>query len=71
MLVVSTFILGVGLGVLTQPQLVVRFMSAKDDKMLNRSLIIGSIFMLVIVGSAYTCGALSNVYFFNEHGLTS
>jgi Na+/proline symporter len=66
--VVSTFVLGVGIGALTQPQLVVRFMSAKDDKMLNRSLIYGSIFMLVIVGSAYTVGALSNVYFFNEYG---
>lgn len=63
MLVVTTFLMGVGLGVLTQPQLIVRFMSAKDDKMLNRSLIIGSIFMLVIVGTAYTCGALSNVFF--------
>ncbi len=71
MLVVTTFLMGVGLGVLTQPQLIVRFMSAKDDKMLNRSLIIGSIFMLVIVGSAYTCGALSNVFFFNEHGQTA
>ncbi|MCQ2079627.1 MAG: sodium:solute symporter family protein [archaeon] len=67
MLVFTTFIMGVGLGVLTQPQLIVRFMSAKDDRMLNRSLIVGSVFMLVIVGTAYTCGALSNVYFFN-HG---
>ena len=66
--VVSTFLLGVGIGALTQPQLAVRFMSAKDDKMLNRSLIIGSIFMLVIVGSAYTVGALSNVYFFENYG---
>lgn len=68
MLVVTTFIMGVGLGVLTQPQLIVRFMSAKDDRMLNRSLIVGSIFMLVIVGTAYTCGALSNVFFFDEYG---
>jgi solute:Na+ symporter, SSS family len=66
--VVTTFIMGVGIGALTQPQLIVRFMSAKDDKMLNRSLIVGSIFMLVIVGTAYTVGALSNVYFYNEHG---
>ncbi len=66
--VVSTFLLGVGVGALTQPQLVVRFMSAKDDKMLTRSLVIGSLFMLVIVGSAYTVGALSNVYFFNTYG---
>lgn len=66
--VVSTFLLGVGVGALTQPQLVVRFMSAKDDRMLNRSLIIGSLFMLVIVGSAYTVGALCNVYFFENYG---
>ncbi|MDR3075341.1 MAG: sodium:solute symporter family protein [Candidatus Methanoplasma sp.] len=66
--VVTTFLLGVGIGALTQPQLVVRFMSAKDDKMLNRSLIIGSIFMIAIVGSAYTVGALSNVYFFENYG---
>ena len=71
MLVVTTFLMGVGLGVLTQPQLIVRFMSAKDDKMLNRSLIVGSIFMLLIVGSAYTCGALSNVFFVNEHGMAA
>jgi len=70
-LVVSTFLLGVGIGALTQPQLVVRFMSAKDDKMLNRSLIIGSIFMFIIVGVAYTVGALTNVYFFNTYGMGS
>ena len=67
--VITTFMLGVGIGALAQPQLVVRFMSAKDDKTLNRSLIIGSIFMIAIVGSAYTVGALSNVFFFNEHGM--
>lgn len=66
--VVTTFLLGVGIGALTQPQLAVRFMSAKNDRDLNKSLIVGSIFMLAIVGSAYTVGALSNVYFMNEHG---
>lgn len=67
--VVTTFLLGVGIGALTQPQLAVRFMSAKNDRDLNKSLIVGSIFMLVVVGSAYTVGALSNVYFVNEHGM--
>ena len=67
-LVVSTFLLGVGIGAMTQPQLVARFMSAKDDKMLKRSLMIGSLFILVIVGIAYTVGALTNVYFFDAHG---
>ena len=68
MTVVTTFLLGVGIGALTQPQLAVRFMSAKSDKDLNTSLLVGSIFMIVIVGSAYTVGALSNVYFFDMHG---
>lgn len=69
--VVTTFLLGVGIGCLTQPQLAVRFMSAKDDRTLNRSMAIGSIFILVIVGSAYTCGTLCNVYFYNEHGMSA
>ena len=68
MTVVTTFLLGVGIGALTQPQLAVRFMSAKSDRDLNKSLLVGSIFMIVIVGSAYTVGALSNVYFFDMHG---
>ena len=67
LLVVSTFLLGVGIGALTQPQLIVRFMSSKDDKSLNKSMLIGCIFILVIVGSAYTVGALSNVYFMDAH----
>ncbi|MBO7410072.1 MAG: sodium:solute symporter family protein, partial [Candidatus Methanomethylophilaceae archaeon] len=66
--VVTTFLLGVGIGCLTQPQLAVRFMSAKDDKTLNRSMAIGSIFIMVIVGSAYTCGTLCNVWFFDNMG---
>ena len=69
--VVTTFLLGVGIGALTQPQLAVRFMSAKNDRDLNRSLIVGSVFMLAIVGSAYTAGALCNVYFFDEYGQTA
>lgn len=69
--VVTTFFLGVGIGALTQPQLVVRFMSSRDDKSLKKSMIVGSIFMLAIVGTAYTVGPLSNVYFFEHHGMGS
>lgn len=71
MLVVTTFLMGVGIGSLTQPQLVVRFMSARDDKTLYKSMIIGSVFMLVVVGAAYTIGPLSNIYFANEHDMGS
>ena len=71
MTVVTTFFLGVGIGALTQPQLVVRYMSAKSDRDLDKSLIIGSVFMFIIVGAAYTVGPLTNVYFDNLYGLTS
>jgi len=69
--VVTTFIMGVGIGALTQPQLVVRYMSAKSDSDLNKSIIIGSIFILIVVGSAYTVGPLTNVYFNDNYGITS
>ncbi|MCL1904734.1 MAG: sodium:solute symporter family protein [Methanomassiliicoccaceae archaeon] len=68
---VSTILMGVGIGALAQPQLAARFMTAKDSKTLNKSLVIGSIFMIVIVGTAYTVGALTNLYFVKEFGMNS
>jgi SSS family solute:Na+ symporter len=65
---ITTIVLGVGIGVLAQPQLVVRFMTAKDGKTLNRAVVAGGIFILMMTGVAFTVGALSNVYFFNEFG---
>ncbi len=69
MMVVSSFLLGVGIGALTQPQLAVRFMSAKDDRTLNKSMIIGCVFIFLIIGTAYTIGPLSNLYFYQQHGM--
>ncbi|MCL2143242.1 MAG: sodium:solute symporter family protein, partial [Methanomassiliicoccaceae archaeon] len=60
---VSTLLMGVGIGALAQPQLAARFMTAKDSKTLNRSMIVGAVFILMIVGTAYTVGALTNLYF--------
>ena len=71
LVVVTTLLLGVGIGSLAQPQLVVRFMSAKDDRSLDRSMWIGALFILVILGTAFTIGPLSNVYFFNTTGKTA
>ena len=65
---VSTMMLGVGIGALSQPQLVVRFMTVKSDREINRSLLIGAVFIAVMTGTAYIVGALSNVYFFNHFG---
>ncbi|HUL39783.1 MAG TPA: sodium:solute symporter family protein, partial [Methanomassiliicoccales archaeon] len=49
---VTTIIMGVGIGVLAQPQLVVRFMTAKDNKSLNRAVPIGAVFILMTTGVA-------------------
>ena len=62
--VVTTLVLGVGIGVLAQPQLVVRFMTAKDNKSLNRAVLVGGPFILMMTGVAFTVGALTNVYFY-------
>jgi len=69
--VVTTLLLGVGIGALAQPQLVVRFLSAKDDRALDRSMWIGAVFVLVILGTAFTIGPLSNVFFFKTTGMTA
>jgi len=68
---VSTIIIGVGIGAIAQPQLVVRFMTVESNKELNRAVLMGGIFIFVMVGSAYLVGALSNVYFFNNMGQTA
>ena len=60
---VSTIILGVGIGVLAQPQLVVRFMTVKSSRELNRAVLVGGIFIFMMTGVAFIVGSLSNVYF--------
>ena len=68
---VSTLVLGVGIGVLAQPQLVVRFMTVKDDRALNRAVFVGGPFILMMTGVAFTVGALSNAYFFQKKDMIS
>jgi SSS family solute:Na+ symporter len=51
-IVYSSLVLGVGIGVLAQPQLVVRFMTVRTNKELNRAVLIGGIFILVTVATA-------------------
>ncbi len=64
----TNIILGVGIGVLAQPQLIVRFMTVKSNRELNRAVIIGGVFIFVATGFIYTVGGLSNVLFYNETG---
>jgi SSS family solute:Na+ symporter len=65
---VTTIVMGVGIGVLAQPQLVVRFMTVKSNRELNRAVVSGGIFILMMTGVAFVVGALSNVFFFNSTG---
>ncbi len=65
-ILVSSIIMGVGIGVLAQPQLVVRYMTVKSTRELNRAILIGGIFILAMTGVAFIVGALSNVFFYND-----
>ncbi len=65
---VSTIVLGVGIGVLAQPQLTLRFMTVKSGRELHRALVPGGVFILFMTGVAFVTGALTNVYFWNGAG---
>jgi len=62
-IMISTIVMGVGIGVLAQPQLIVRFMTVKSKQALNRGVAAGGVFILLMTGVAFVVGALSNVYF--------
>jgi solute:Na+ symporter, SSS family len=67
-ILVTSLIMGVGIGVLAQPQLVVRFMTVKSDRELNRAVLIGTVFILATTGVVFTVGALSNIFFMQTEG---
>ncbi|MFH1136903.1 MAG: sodium:solute symporter family protein [Pseudomonadota bacterium] len=69
MVIYTTIIYGVGIGVLAQPQLAVRFMTVKSDRELHRAVLYGGVFILCMTGVAFVVGALSNAVFFKEYGL--
>jgi len=68
---VTSLILGVGIGVLSQPQLIVRFMTVKSNKELNRAVLVGGIFIFMMTFGAYVVGSLSNLWFFQHTGQTA
>ncbi|MBI9078203.1 MAG: sodium:solute symporter family protein [Pseudodesulfovibrio sp.] len=67
----TTIIYGVGIGVLAQPQLAIRYMTVPSDRELNRAVAIGGVFILLMTGVAFLAGALSNVVFYKEFGKIS
>lgn len=68
---VTSLILGVGIGCLAQPQLVVRFMMVESSKQINRGVLIGCVFLIITVGAIYHVGALSNLFFYKTQGLVA
>jgi len=60
---VTSIIMGVGIGVLAQPQLAVRFMTVRSNREINRAVLVGGVFILTMTGVAFVVGALSNVWF--------
>jgi SSS family solute:Na+ symporter len=61
--VITALVLGVGIGVLAQPQLVVRFMTVRSRRELDRAVPIGAVFILLLVGTPFVVGSLSNAWF--------
>jgi solute:Na+ symporter, SSS family len=61
--VITALVLGVGIGVLAQPQLVVRFMTVRSRRELDRAVPIGAFFILLMVGTPFVVGSLSNAWF--------
>ncbi|MGC9435283.1 MAG: sodium:solute symporter family protein [Methanomicrobiales archaeon] len=66
---ITTIVLGVGIGVLAQPQLAVRFMTVRDSRAINRAVLVGGPFILMMTGVAFTVGALTNVWFYQTSGV--
>ncbi len=65
--IITTMIMGVGIGVLGQPQLNVRFMTLKSDREINRSIPFAALFILLTTGIIFTVGPLTNVLFYNHY----
>ncbi|MBK9325317.1 MAG: sodium:solute symporter family protein [Hydrogenophilales bacterium] len=61
--VVTAIILGVGIGVLAQPQLIVRFMTVRSRRELDRAVPAGAVFILLMVGTPYVVGSLTNAWY--------
>ena len=55
-----TLVFGVGIGVLAQPQLIVRYLSAKSEKALRHAIPYGGIFILMMTFTAFSIGPLCN-----------
>ena len=68
-MIMLTLIFGVGIGVLAQPQLITRYLTAKNEKALRLAIPYGGIFILLMTFTAFSIGPLCNVLMI-QNGLT-
>jgi len=66
-MMVLTLIFGVGIGVLAQPQLITRYLTAKNEKALRLAVPIGGIFILFMTFTAFSIGPLCNVLMYQNN----
>ena len=66
--VISTMVMGVGIGVLAQPQLAMRFMTVKQPRAIYQAILVGGVFIFFMTGTAFILGPLSNLYFYQNSG---
>ncbi|MFZ5646961.1 MAG: sodium:solute symporter family protein [Bacillota bacterium] len=69
--VISTIVMGVGIGVLAQPQLILRFLTVPNKRALNRAVLTGGVCIFLFTGTAFMVGPLTNVYFYETAGKIS
>jgi SSS family solute:Na+ symporter len=66
-MMILTLIFGVGIGVLAQPQLIIRYLTAKNDKALRLAVPYGGIFILLMTFTAFSIGPLCNVLMYRNN----
>lgn len=65
-MMILTLIFGVGIGVLAQPQLITRYLTAKDERALRLAVPYGGVFILLMTFTAFSIGPLCNVLMVNN-----
>ncbi|MBN1280481.1 MAG: sodium/solute symporter [Candidatus Thermoplasmatota archaeon] len=65
-MMVLTLIFGVGIGVLAQPQLITRYLTAKNEKALRLAVPYGGFFILIMTFFAFSIGPLCNVLMYQN-----
>lgn len=66
-MMVLTLVFGVGIGVLAQPQLITRYLTAKNQKALRLAVPYGGLFILIMTFTAFSIGPLCNVLMYQNN----